>query len=70
MINEQLYMSSRIFRMFCEQYHMDARSANSLFNEYDVWNYIESAYGMLHLNGDESALSDIRDVMMARGANI
>ena len=68
MIDEKIYMSTRIFRLFCERHQINAEKANGLFNTYKIWEYIDRSYDYLHLNGDESALSDISAIMLREGA--
>lgn len=60
MINEILYMETRIFSEYCEVMHIPAKEANRLFNLYHVWEYIESCYETLHLSGDECIIEDIQ----------
>ena len=67
-MNEKIYMTTRLFRLFCERYQYAPIKGNTLFNTYKIWEYIEQAYGVLHLNGDDSALSDIEAVLVSRGA--
>ena len=67
-IDEKLYMAIRLFRLFCEKYKVNAERGNNLFNSYEIWDYIDRAYDYLHLNGDESAVDDISEIMINRGA--
>ena len=67
MINEVLYMESRLFRLFCEEYHFVSAKANQLFNANHIWDYIEQTYDMLHLSGDESALAEIAALLQVKG---
>ncbi len=66
MLNEVLYMETRVFGEFCRRKNMSAKDANKLFKENNIWEYIESCYDILHLNGDESVLEDI-DRILKRG---
>ena len=59
MLDEVLYMQVRLFRMFCERTGLASRDASRVFREGDIWGFISSCYDILHLSGDESALSDI-----------
>ena len=70
MIDEVLYMETRIFREFCEKMKITAKKANELFNNFKIWDYIESCYDMLHLSGDECVLNDIEKILKKRGVEI
>ena len=67
MINEKIYMSARLFRLFCENKNIEPKAANELFNLCGIWDYIDNAYEILHLNGDDDALSDIFEIMTSKG---
>lgn len=68
MINEILYMETRIFSEFYKRKSISAREANKLFNMYDIWGFIESCYDYLHLGSDELVLEDIQKIMNNQGA--
>ena len=70
MINEVLFMETRLFRAFCEKFKMPASSVNRIFNSYGIWDYIESCYDVLHMNGDEYILNDILSILKAKGAAV
>lgn len=61
MINEILFMETRIFRAFCTKHNITACEGNKIFSLHRIWNYIESCYDMLHTNGDEYILNDIEN---------
>lgn len=68
MIDEILYMETRVFSDFCKSKNISAREANRLFNLCDIWNYIETCYDSLHLSGDDSVMADVEMIMRKRGA--
>ena len=68
MIDEILYMETRVFSDFCKRKNISAREANRLFNLCDIWNYIETCYDSLHLSGDDSVLDDVEMKINKRGA--
>ena len=70
MVNEVLYMETRLFREFCLRANMPAAEANELFEKYKIWGYIESRYDSLHLSGDDCALNEIFDLLKKEGARI
>jgi hypothetical protein len=43
---------------------------DELFSKYGIWKYLEDAYDVLHLNGDEYALNDVMEILKAKGANL
>lgn len=70
MLNEVLFFQTRIFRMFCLEVKVSPTEADVLFNKYEIWKYLEEAYDVLHLNGDENALNDVLDILKAKGAKL
>ena len=70
MINEILFMETRIFREFCRKNDVSAEKGNAIFNEHRIWHYIESCYDMLHMNGDEYIVNDIENILKKQGALI
>lgn len=67
MINEVLYMESRLLQQFCYKYKVTALKANRLFKDCGIWHYIEDCYETLHMSGDESILNDISRIILAKG---
>lgn len=67
MINELLYMETRVFREFCNRYHLPSEKVNNIFNSHNIWNYIESCYELLHVNGDDYILKDIECLLKKQG---
>lgn len=67
LLNEKLYMQLRLFRMFCERYHISSKEANAIFNANHIWEYVEKCYGLLHLNGDDAAMEDITHILAQNG---
>ena len=70
MIDEVLFMETRVFRAFCERMKLSAKDANELFRSFQIWDFIESCYDSLHLNGDECVLDDIQKILVNKGADI
>ena len=68
MINEVLFMETRIFRAFCSKHNITAENGNMIFNLHKIWSYIEACYDMLHTNGDEYILDDIENQLRSQGA--
>ncbi len=70
MIDEILFMETRVFSDFCRRKNMSGKDANKIFNLFDIWNYIETCYDSLHLNGDDSILDDVDRIISKRGASV
>ena len=70
MIDEILFMETRLLRQFGERFHIDHIKTNDLFNQYKIWDYLERCYDYFHTCGDEYILDDIFEVLQAKGAAI
>ena len=67
MINEVLYMESRLLQQFCSKYEVPSSKAYRLFKDCGIWKYIEDCYDTLHMSGDESIMNDISGIIAAKG---
>ena len=67
MIDEILFMETRVFREFCKRYKMTPKKVNDMFNLNKIWEYIESCYDLLHTTGDEYVLEDIINILRNKG---
>lgn len=70
MIDEVLFMETRVFSEFCKRKKISAKTANNLFNTCKIWEYIEKCYDILHLNGDENVLNDVDVILAKQGVNL
>ena len=70
MIDEVLYMETRIFSEFCKIKNIPAKEANQLFKTCGIWDYIESCYDTLHMNGDMCVLDDVERIMKKQGVAV
>ena len=68
LLDEVLYMEVRVFREFIRRFGLKAAEAYRLFEENDIWGYIESCYDVLHMSGDECVLEDIQKILNRKGA--
>ena len=59
MINQVLFMEVRLIREYCRKHNLTMRTANEIFNENQIWKYIEDCYESLQTCGDEYILDDI-----------
>ncbi len=70
LLNETLFMQTRLFSLFCERTNIDPKKADLLFKDYGIWNYIENCYDSLHLEGDENIYLDIINILHSKKVNI
>ncbi|MBR1685153.1 MAG: DUF3791 domain-containing protein [Clostridia bacterium] len=70
MLDEVLFMETRLLRQFGKRFHIDSIGTNSLFNKYGIWDYLERCYDYFHTCGDEYILDDITEVLRAKGVAI
>ena len=63
LLNEVLFMQTRLFSLFCEKNKIEPKEADLLFKKYGIWNYIENCYDSLHLEGDDSIYTDIINIL-------
>ncbi len=68
LLDEVLYMEVRIFREFLQRFKMKASDAYRVFEENEIWSYIESCYDTLHMSGDECVMDDIQRILKRNGA--
>ena len=68
LLDEVIYMEVRVFREFLNRFKMKSSEAYLLFEENDIWGYIESCYDVLHLSGDEAVLNDVQKILQKNGA--
>lgn len=76
---ERIYMNERnidiedmqcwVFRMAQTRWKMPAKKCAKLFKEYDIWEFIEECYDILHLNSYNCVLNDIEVLLKNKGGN-
>lgn len=66
-LDETLFMQTRLFRMFLERYRLSPEDGNRVFNAGGIWSFIADCYDLLHLSGDEAALADVVSTLEAKG---
>lgn len=67
MLDEVLYMQTRIFRMFIERTGLSPRAANRLFDQAGAWDFLSECYDSLHVESDQLALDDVLSLMRHKG---
>ena len=68
MINEVLFMQMRIFGMLCKAHGLSSKEGNRIFDQYDIWNYIDECYELFHVSGDEYVANEVNKVLKLKGA--
>lgn len=67
MIDEVLFMQTRLFRMFLERYSLDPVAGLRAFEAGGIWAFVGECYDSLHVGSDDAALEDAVRVLEARG---
>ena len=67
LLDEVLYMEVRVFRRFLNKYKIKAKDAYHIFEENDIWGYIEACYETLHMSGDDYVINDIQEILQSKG---
>ena len=67
---EILDMQVRLFRIACHRWNKSIKECAEIFEKYDVDNYIKSAYGFFHVQGDKANFEEIMSYLDRKGAGI
>ena len=70
LLNPVLYMEVRLFADFIRLTGLRSKEANSLFEDYGIWEYIEECYEVLSMSGDESIMNDILEILEKNGVKL
>lgn len=49
----------RLFRLIQIKLNLDLKKCSEIFNNYKIYEYIETCYEFFHIQGDEANLNDI-----------
>ena len=69
-LEQILYMQTRLTRAYSEKWHKSLADVVGIFNRYSVLEYIESCYGLFHVQGDDANLADIERLLSRKGEAI
>lgn len=70
-LDETLFMQTRLFSMFCERHSSIAPSKmDEIFVECGIWDFIKEGYEGLHTEGDEAIYCEIIEIINSRGVKI
>lgn len=64
------FMQIRLIRLASEMWNLSLDRVVELFEQADVFDYIETSYGIFHCEGDEVILEDIREFLETKGVMI
>lgn len=67
---ELTFMQTRLIRLASEEWHMSVERVVELFRKADVFDYIETGYGIFHCEGDEAVLEDIAEFLERKGISV
>ncbi|KSV57993.1 DUF3791 domain-containing protein [Acetivibrio ethanolgignens] len=67
---ELTFMQTRLIRLASEEWHMPVERVVELFRKADVFDYIETGYGIFHCEGDEAVLEDIAEFLERKGISV
>ena len=67
---EILRMQIRLFRLACRKWKKTNLECAEIFDAYRIDQYIEDAYEIFHVQGDEANLSEITDHLRRRGISL
>jgi hypothetical protein len=70
MLDEVNFMQVRLFRVVLSKLELTPRELNEVFEKFDIWNYIEQAYDVLHIQGDDVNADEIIEMLQAQGAEL
>lgn len=62
-----IYMQARILRLASERWNKSVEEVSKLFVQYDVLQYMEECFGILHVEGDEAVLEEITTYVRNKG---
>lgn len=62
-------MSCWVFRMAQKRWHKTPSECAALFKKYNLFNYIEECYEILHVSGYECVVNDLEDILESKGVD-
>lgn len=62
-----IYMQARLIRLASENWNRSIEAIAELFEQYDVFRYIEECFGIFHVEGDDAVLDDVRGYLKNKG---
>ena len=66
-INDFIVFCLEVFKL---KYNLSGKEAYDLFDKYKVFEYLEEGYDMLHTQGEEWLINDIKEFLKIRDYDI
>lgn len=60
----------RLFRLAQTKWDVDSKKCSEIFNEYKIYDYIETCYEFFHIQGDEENFNDINNYLKNNGVEL
>lgn len=60
----------RLFRLAQTKWNVDSKKCSEIFNEYKIYDYIETCYEFFHIQGDEENFNDINNYLKNNGVEL
>ena len=60
----------RLFRLAQNKWNINEEKCSKIFNEYKIYDYIETCYDFFHIQGDEANLNDIESYLKNNGVSL
>lgn len=67
MQSDILFMQVRLFRAFMERHHLSKGETLHLFQQYEIFEFINDCWEGFHVSSDICALNDIDALLCAKG---
>lgn len=68
--DEIIFMKIRLIRLASEEWHMSVEEITDVFDQNKVFEYINTGYGIFHVEGDYAVLEDIKGYLKNKGIDI
>lgn len=66
---EMIFMQVRLIRLASEEWGVSIQEAAAIFDEFDVFQFIDDCYGLFHTEGDRAVLNEIEVLIKNRGVD-
>lgn len=60
----------RLFRLAQTKWNVDSKKCSEIFNNYKIYDYIETCYEFFHIQGDEENFNDINNYLKNNGVEL
>lgn len=67
---EIIFMQARLLRLASEEWHVSVQRVNVLFDQYNIFKFIEDCYDVFHMEGDFAVFEEIKAVLKNKGGDV